>query len=182
MNISADGILGTAQKINQKRLSAKTQNTSAPVNEKSDSVQIKTQLSGRLGGIQGELRNAQDSLSQNQVIRDGLNQLATDLRNGGNNRQQILSDVRYNDRPVLADFLGEREITAEFVSARQSENRQMISEDMSAISRLQVETENIFATSLVPNTADVSENLAGSRQNPESISSLNADVVMRLTK
>ncbi|MFW6366311.1 MAG: hypothetical protein ACOC2H_07560 [Spirochaetota bacterium] len=181
MNISADGILGTAQKINQKRISAKNNQQSDAARGREDSVQIGSRLSGRLPAIQQDLREVQDSLSRNQVIRDGLSQLREDFQSGGNNVRMILADVQYNSRPVLQEFLGNETITGEFLTSRMNENTRMINDDVNRLSRLQVETENIFASSLVPNTADLSQDIAGSGR-PESISNLNADVVMRLTR
>ncbi len=182
MNISADGILGTAQKINQKRLSAKTEQKSPAENRQNDTVQISTRLSGRLNNLQQDLTSTQDSLSKNQVIRNGLERLLEDVRTNGNNRDRIIAEVQYNNQPVLADFLNNQQITEEYLTTRMNDNRQMINEDINRLSRLQVETENIFASNLVPNSADLSQNIAGSRQSAESISQLNADVVMRLTK
>lgn len=182
MNISADGILGTAQKINQKRQSAKSNQQSSAPKGKQDSVQIQTQLSGRLNNLQQDLRSTQDSLSAHQVVRDGLQRLMADVQAGGNGVDQIIDDVRYNDKPVLADFLGGQTVTEETLTQRMDENNKLISADLNQLSRLQVETENIFASNLIPDTSNLSQNISESNQSPDSISNLNADTVMRLTR
>jgi hypothetical protein len=180
MNISADGILGTAQKINQKRVSSQSNITAPQVQGKTDTVQIQTQLSGRLNTLQQELRTAQDSLSQNQAIREGLNLLMQDVQAGGSNVERILAEVRYNNRPILSDFLNNQEVTQEFLQSRIKDNSELIRENMNALSRLQIESENIFASNLVPDTNTVSRNLSGA--DADSLSKLNAETVMRLTK
>lgn len=182
MNISADGILGSAQKISQKRISARKDAGVGKNQSKSDNIEIGLQLKGRLNTMQGDLKSAQDSLSKNQVIGDGLARIYENLNNGESGVKAILDETTYNGQSVLAEYLEGNTITEEYLRERMADNRKAIVSDTDNILKLQVESENIFASSLVGEPDFNYENMISAQTDTSQLSQLNADVVMRLTK
>ncbi|MBN2435042.1 MAG: hypothetical protein JXK07_07225 [Spirochaetes bacterium] len=182
MNITADGILGSARKINQKRTSLSETSGPKSTAGKSDSVQIETRLNGRLDTLQADLKATQTSLTRNQIIHAGLKDLTEDFRKGGGRSAEIVSQVTYNGEQPLRELIGDNKLNEKFLDELMKGTVIRINKDIADLSRMQVESENIFASSLISDPSSRMTDMFQNNVSGESISSLNADVVMRLTR
>jgi hypothetical protein len=188
MKVSIDGILGSAQKINS-QLQLDEDNLAKKKKEvRSDSVNIGSRVNSRLDTIESELRDIQTSLTKNQIIRNGIDQLVSDGESGGSRREQILSDVRFNGNDVLREFIADY-TDLERLDEKSLQVNDNIAGDTSRLKRLQVEVDNIMASNLAgPDRADsLMKDISGvlsdlNAVNPASISQLNPDSVMKLIK
>ena len=188
MKVSIDGILGTARKINnQKELEDGNQNRKK-TDVKMDSVSIGTRINTRLDAMETEFREIQSSLTKNQIIRDGLDQLWADFRKGGQEQRNILNTVTFEGNPVLRGYVGET-INEQTLTEKRETNTGMINEDIGRIKKLQVELDNITASDLagrdrLQGIMSNVESVFGRSEirNIDSISNLRPDAVMRLIK
>ena len=185
MKVSIDGILGSAQRINnQRQLDDESQKKK---DVRMDSVSIGAKINSRLDSIESELRDIQNSLTKNQIVRDGVDQLEADYKNGGAKQKQILSEVTFNGSHVLRDFMGDGIFTGSFGEKLRQIN-EAINSDTGKLRKLQVEVDNITASNLAGEKTDRlmdSINNALSKTdkvNPAVISQLNPDAVMKLIK
>ncbi len=188
MKVSIDGILGTAQKINsQKELEENNPNKKRS-DVKTDSVSIGSRINTRLDAMETELREVQSSLTRNQIVRDGIDQLKADLLKGAPEQQNILNNVTFEGNRVLRGFVGEA-ITEQQLAAMMDTNGKLINDDVTRLKKLQVELDNITASDLVGQ--DRLKNIVSNIDsiftrsgvtNIESISTLRPDAVMRLIK
>jgi hypothetical protein len=188
MKISIDGILGTAQKINsQKELEENNQNKKK-ADVKVDSVSIGSRINTRLDAMETEFREIQSSLTKNQIIRDGIEQLWADFRKGGQEQQHILKNVTFEGDTVLNSFMGNT-VNEQSLTEKLDKNGNLINEDVGRIKKLQVELDNIMASDLVgrDRLSGIMSNVDSIFKRPEianidSISNLRPDAVMRLIK
>jgi hypothetical protein len=188
MKISIDGILGTAQKINsQKELEENNPNKKRS-DVKTDSVTIGSRINTRLDAMETEFRDVQSSLTRNQIVRDGINQLRADLQKGAPEQQIILNSVTFEKTPVLRGFIGEA-ITEQQLNAKMDANNKLINDDITRLKKLQVELDNITASDLVSQDRlkNIVSNVDSIFTRPgtaslENISTLRPDAVMRLIK
>jgi hypothetical protein len=188
MKVSIDGILGTARKINsQKELEEGNQNKKK-TDVKMDSVSIGSRINTRLDAMETEFREIQSSLTKNQIIRDGIEQLWADFKKDGQEQQNILKNVTFEGTPVLKGFVGEN-VTEQALNEKRDTNTNMINEDIGRLKKLQVELDNIMASDLVgrDRLSGIMSNVDSifSRSeitNIDSISNLRPDAVMRLIK
>ena len=67
MKITADGILGSAQKINNKR-QAEEGNKGAKKDIKTDSIILGKAINSRIETLEKEIKDIQTSLTKNQII------------------------------------------------------------------------------------------------------------------
>ncbi len=188
MKVSIDGILGTAQKINnQKELEENNPNKKRG-DVKTDSVSIGSRINTRLDAMETEFREVQSSLTRNQIVRDGIDQLRTDLLKGAPEQQIILNNVTFEKTPVLRGFVGEA-ITEQQLNAKMDVNNKLINDDVTKLKKLQVELDNITASDLVGQ--DRLKNIVSNvdsiftrsgNASIENISTLRPDAVMRLIK
>lgn len=188
MKVSIDGILGSAVQIKNQRQVDEDSLGKRKKEVRTDSVEIETRVNSRLDLIQKELKEIQTSLTKNQIIKDGIGQLRDDMGRGGENRARIMEDVRYDDRKVLHEFMGDT-VSGKILGAKEERVNGLILQDVSNVKRLQVEVENIMASDLAgPGTTDgIIKNIESAfaktnLKSLESISSLRADAVMRLIK
>ncbi len=148
MKIGINGILSTAINMkNQSNLheeSFKSDKTKA----KSDSVEIRSRLASRLSVIQDELKSLQSSLTRNQIIKEGINQLKEDIENENGKRDLILSQNKFENEYVLNDFLGDG-INYDKVVESGDRVEKLIEKDIGDLKALQIEIENITASNLV---------------------------------
>ncbi|HPV42421.1 MAG TPA: hypothetical protein PKX40_14680 [Spirochaetota bacterium] len=188
MKISIDGILGTAQKINsQKELEENNPNKKRS-DVKTDSVSIGSRINTRLDAMETEFREVQSSLTRNQIIRDGIEQLRTDLQKGAPEQKNILDNVTFEGNRVLRSFIGES-ITEQQISEKMEINSRFINDDVTRLKKLQVELDNITASDLVGqdrlknivSNVDTIFTRSGAAS-LENISTLRPDAVMRLIK
>lgn len=188
MKVSIDGILGTARKINsQKELEEGNQNKKK-ADVKMDSVSIGSRINTRLDAMETEFREIQSSLTKNQIIRDGIEQLWADFKKDGQEQQNILKNVTFEGTPVLKGFMAEN-VTEQALNEKRDTNTNMINEDIGRLKKLQVELDNIMASDLVgrDRLSGIMSNVDSifSRSeitNIDSISNLRPDAVMRLIK
>lgn len=186
MKITADGILGSAQKIsNQKK--NENESLSRGVKEfKTDSVSIGKIVNSRVESIENEIRDLQTSLAKNQSVNNGIDQLEKAV-NSGAKIENVLVNSTFNGKQVLRDFMGS-EITPEIIKARKEEIQALVKEDVNGLTRLQVELDNLIASDLTGGKkveslmADLNDFFKGNSANPDAISSLNADKVMKLIR
>jgi len=188
MKVSVDAILGSAVKINNQRQVDGETPDKRKKEVRSDSVSLSNRIDTRLDGIDREFREIQSSLTRNQIIRDGLEQLGADYGKGGQNQQQIMDTVTFEGNRVLRSFVGES-VTEEVLNVRNAKITEMISSDVDKLKRLQVELDNIMASNLA--VTDKTENIvsgidrAFAEVGPagiESVSRIRPDAVMRLIK
>jgi hypothetical protein len=188
MKISIDGILGTAKKINNQRELEESNFEKKKSGVKADSVSIGTRINSRLDAIETEFKEIQSSLTKNQMIRDGIEQLNNDLAADGRQQQNILKSVTFEGKEVLRSFVG-NEIAEPVLKTKRDYNAGLINSDVNRLKKLQVELDNITASNLAG--SDRLKNMMSnidsifSRSNManlENISSIKADAVMRLIK
>ncbi len=188
MKISIDGILGTAQKINSQKELEENNPNKRQSDVKTDSVSIGSRINTRLDAMETEFREVQSSLTRNQIVRDGIDQLRTDLQKGAPDQQAILNSVTFEGSRVLRSFVGEA-ITEQLLNSKMETNTQLINDDVTRLKRLQVELDNITASDLVGQ--DRLKNIVSNvdsifartgAASLENISTLRPDAVMRLIK
>ena len=189
MKITAEGLLGSASKINSQRGTA-SEKDKGSVGAKSDRADIASRIDSRLVSLQSELNETQTELSRNQIVKEGLNRLIDEFNKGGN-MKAVLDEVKFNDKKVLIDYLGDNgdALTMNILNEKNKEIDSLIVKDMNKLTKLQVESENIFASNLSKGSKHESvlgqisammENGGGNRSS--SISNLNPDAVLRLIR
>ncbi len=184
MKITAEGILGSAQKINnQRKLNENSDKSKADI--KTDSLSLGKALNSRIESIEREIKEIQTSLTKNQIIREGIDNLSKNTSPEA--MAEILQKTTYNGQKILQDFLG-KDITPSLLMSKREEIQKLINEDVNSLTRIQVETDNIAASnlasgkkfeSLVKNVNDIFKDAS---LNSGAISNLDADKVMRLIK
>ena len=183
MKISIDGLLGSAQRMNNRRQVEGENQKNKEV--RLDSVNIGSKINSRLDSIETELRDIQTTLTKNQIIRDGMDQLFTDQKHGGTNQKEILSEIKFNGSPILKEFIGGN-LQVEGFGNRLREINEAITSDTGKLKRLQVELENITASNLTgqDKTDSLMSNINGALAtvNPANVSHLNPDSVFKLIK
>ncbi|MBN2158310.1 MAG: hypothetical protein JW807_02865 [Spirochaetes bacterium] len=188
MKVSIEGILGTARKINNQKEQEESNLSRKKGDVKADSVSIGSRINSRLDTMETEFREVQSSLTRNQIIRDGIEQLRTDLMKGGAAQQQILDGVTFEGATVLRAFVGD-EISDSTITAKIEENTRLINSDITHLKKLQVELDNITASDLAGQDRAVKINsnidsifASSDMKNIEAISTIRPDAVMRLIK
>ena len=186
MKITADNLLGNAKRISSQRDSAgSTKEKNGTV--RTDRADIAHKVNARLDAVSGEMRSIQSSLSEHQLVKDGIDQIIEESKKG-NNVKQILNSVTYEGKKVLLDYLGGNgdDLTMQLLTAKNREVESKISNDTQKLMKLQVESENIFASSLSDGEKGAAVNdinrMIGENRNGPSLSHLNPEVVLRLIK
>ena len=188
MKISIDSILGSARKINNQRQIEEDGLSNRKKEIKSDSVSISRKVDTRLDKIETEFRDIQSSLTKNQILKNGMDELLTDLAKGGRNRDKIMDQVTFEGDKVLKSAMGGN-VTAPEVEKKSQEIVKSMDRDVTKLKKLQVEVDNIMASNLAGQ--DKVENImtnidsflgkAGAGK-LENLTSLNVDSVMKLIK
>jgi hypothetical protein len=186
MKITADNLLGSARRISTQRETSKDLGKGG--SERSDRAEIAAKIDSRLDAVSVELKEVQTDLSSKQAVKDGLGKLIEEFQKKGN-LSNLLNEVRFNDKKVLLDFLGNNadSLTMQLLSQKNEEIDKLISSDTKKLTRLQVESANIFASNLgnVEKTDQIMKNLNDSMISsgtPEGYSRLNPESVMRLIR
>lgn len=186
MQISIDGLLGSAQQINNRGKFQGEEHKQQAV--KTDTVSIGAKINSRLDSIESEIRDIQTSLTRSQIIKNGLDQLIEGSRSGANNAEQVLGQVTFNGAPALREFLAGDTDPSSF-GEKLRRITESITADTGRLRKLQVEVGNILASNLAGQTrADalsaMMESIISARDsiNPSQISNLNADAVMKLIR
>ena len=185
MKVTADGILGSAQKINNKKKTEDTELKQDTKSVKTDSVNIGRIINSRIEALGKEVKDIQISLTKNQIIRDGIEQLLTAPTS--DNAEKILNETTFNNSKILKDFVGTT-FTPQEIETKKSEVKTLISNDVNSLTKIQVEMDNIVASDLTGNRkvenlmAGVSETLKKTPSGLENISNLDAEKVMKLIR
>lgn len=189
MKVSIDGILGSARRMNsQLQIDDEAQGRGKAETPRADTVEIENRINSRLDAIQKELREVQTSLTRNQIIRDGMTRLDADMARGGQNARSILDETGFEGKKALREFVGDNPSPAG-MKAKLERVNVLIGEDMGRLTRLQIEVENIHASTLA-STGRAEDALKGIEAaftkapgtSLDSLSRVNADTVMRLIK
>ena len=151
MKVTSDGILGIAIELKNKRNIQDESSKGSKEKIKSDSIEIRSRLAQRLTTIQGELNNLQSTLTKNQIIKAGINQLTDDFDNGKNNAKNILNQVQFENKYVLSDFL-DNDVTYEKITSGNERVGKLIEKDIKQLKGFQIELENIAASNLADNS------------------------------
>lgn len=188
MKVSIDGILGTARKINSQKELEDNNSDKKKSDIKVDSVSIGGRINTRIDAMETEFREIQSSLTKNQIIRDGIEQLSGDLKKGGRDQQNILNTVAFEGKNVLRGFIGDT-VNEAVITDRMEKNATLINNDVNRLKKLQVEMDNIVASDLVgqDRMTGIMKNIdtlfsRSDMKNIENISTLRPDAVMRLIK
>jgi hypothetical protein len=188
MKVSIDGILGTARKINSQKELEENNNSKKKSDLKTDTVSICGRINTRLDAMETEFKEIQSSLTRNQIVRDGIDQLRNDLQKGAPEQKNILNNVTFEGNKVLYSFIGDS-INETNLNLKQEQNAGLISDNINHLKRLQVELDNITASDLggQDRLKSIMSNVESIFTRPgagslENISSLRPDAVMRLIK
>ncbi len=189
MKVSIEGILVSAKKINADRqIGEEGLNRRRGADVKTDSVEIENRLGYRLDLIQRELKDIQTSLTKNQVVRDGVDRLMSDFADGGRNTAAILEEAQFEGKKALRDFVGSG-VTPEVLTAKMERINALIAQDVTKLTRLQVEVENILASNLASSdrVGSVMRSIESALEKTDapalySLSRLSSDTVIRLIK
>jgi len=184
MKITADGILGSAQKINNKKKTDETELKQDTKNAKTDSVNLSRVINSRIEALGKEVKDIQTSLTKNQIIRDGIDQL---LAAPSGAADTILNETTFNNSKILKEFVGTT-FTPQEIESKKSEVKALISSDVNSLTKIQVEMDNIIASDLTGNKkvenlmAGVNETLKKTPAGLENISNLDAEKVAKLIR
>ncbi len=185
MKVTVDSLLGSAQKINNKR-KIDSNAVKADKNEvKFDSVSIGNKINARVESISREIAKLQTSLTEKQIVRDGLAQLQSGKLDDSS-VQEVLQNTRFNNERVLFDFI-QGKTDPENLSAKTAELEKLINADINEVRRVQVEVDNFVASNLSQGKfaklmADTGDLIGASGADVNAISNLTAEKVMRLVK
>ncbi len=186
MKVSIDGILHSARKINSERQTDESAQGAQKKGAGADSVSIGTRINSRLDAIETELKDIQSSLTKNQIVRDGLEKLVDDMNRGGARQQAILNEGVFEGKNVLRPYVGEAP-DAQVLQRKKEDNTRQIGQDVDRLRKLQVELDNMSASSLagqdraegmMKNMDSLFKNMAA--ENVSAVSRLRPDSVMRL--
>ena len=185
MKVSIDGILGSAQKLNNQRTQDDQSKSSKKGAEKTDSIDITKRIDRRLDNIETDFKASQTSLTKNQTIKEGLQQM---LQNADNEpkMKEIYDKTTFEGKAALKEAVKEPLNIDNLKDATNLIDRQ-INTDITQIKKLQVELDNIQAANLVDakKVEDAMKNvdeIFGEINNISSISTLRPDAVMKLIK
>jgi hypothetical protein len=148
MKIGINGILSTAINMKNQGNSAEDSQKGEKTKSKTDSVEIRSRLASRLGIIQDELKTLQSSLTKNQIIKEGIGQLKDDYESGNSKKDFIINQNKFENTYVLNDFLGEGFNYDKIINSGEKIDK-LIEKDINDLKALQIEIENIAASSLV---------------------------------
>ncbi|MCU0849289.1 MAG: hypothetical protein MUD12_15510 [Spirochaetes bacterium] len=187
MKVSIDGILGSARRLSGQKQVDDDVTDKKKEEIKGDSLTLGGRINSRLDSIDREFREIQSSLTKNQIIKSGIEQLL-DSSASSNDRQKILDNARFEGKPVLQEFVGS-ESSGDGLKKLLGKSAGLVDTDIERLKKLNVELDNIAASNLAgpDRTAGIAsgiESLISSIGQPgiESISKLRPDTVMRLIK
>ena len=104
MKVTVDGILGSAQNINNKKKTEETGLKQDTKSIKSDSVNISKIVNSRIEALGKEVKDIQISLTKNQILRDGIDNLLN--ASSAEATDKILNETTFNGKKILKDFVG----------------------------------------------------------------------------
>ncbi len=185
MKVTADGILGSAQKINNKKKTEDTQLKQDTKSVKTDSVNLSRVINSRIEALGKEVKEIQTSLTKNQIINEGMDQLLNASTPA--DTEKILNETTFNESKILKEFVKEA-LAPQEIASKKNEVKALISNDVNALTKIQVEMDNFIASDLTGNKkvenlmAGVSETLKKTPAGLENISNLDAEKVKNLIR
>jgi len=185
MKVTVDGILGSAQNINNKKKTEETGLKQDTKSIKSDSVNISKIVNSRIEALGKEVKDIQISLTKNQILRDGIDNLLN--ASSAEVTDKILNETTFNGKKILKDFVG-TDITSQSVELKKSDVKTLILNDVNSLTKIQVEMDNFIASDITGSKkvenlmAGVSETLKKAPAGLEYISKLDEDKVMKLIR
>jgi len=186
MKISADSLLGSAQKINNKKKLEEGSLNKENKDVKTDSLELSGKLNSRIETIEKEVKEIQTSLTRNQIMRSGLD-LIEESRAYGEKSSDILNNTTFEGSQILKEYLAGI-ATSDNVASGRIDIQNRINSDINRLTRVQVEVDNIIASDLTAGKkpenllADINTLFGRSGTSAESFSNLNAEKVMQLIK
>jgi hypothetical protein len=185
MKITADGILGSAQNLNNKKKSDEKDIKQDSVNLKNDSINIKNVINSRIEAIEKEVKDIQTSLTKNQIISRGIDRLIS--ASNQDTLNSIMNETLFNNNKILKDFVGTGLSAGDF-KLKKNEIDTLISNNLTSLTKIQVEMDNIAASNVTGNKkienlmVGINDTLKTTPVGIENISNLDAEKVMRLIK
>ncbi len=185
MKITADGILGSAQKINSKRKIDEAGNAGNKKDLKTDSLNLGKVINSRLETIEREIKDIQTSLTKYQIINEGIDNIQKN--NSPENVNQTLTNTTFEGNKILRDFLGE-DMNPAALETKKNEVKKLINNDINNLTKVQVEVDNIVASNLTGDRkvetlmADLNDIFKNTHANLDTISNLDVDKVMKLVR
>ncbi|MCU0821981.1 MAG: hypothetical protein MUC95_05845 [Spirochaetes bacterium] len=147
MKVSIDGILNSARRMKgQNHIEEDSFHKKKEKIEK-DSIEISQKINSRLLSIQKELNNVQSSLTRNQIIKEGIDLLISDIDRGSQRTDLILNELKFENEKILSNFVGVNPGREDLAVKRNIINN-YIDRDASSLKKLQIEVENIQASNL----------------------------------
>jgi len=184
MKITADGILGSAQKINNKRQTEEG-NKGSKKDIKTDSLTLGKAINSRIETIEREVKDIQTSLTKNQIIREGIDSIIKN--NTPENINQTLTASAFEGKQILREYIG-TDTNPSVLQMKKKDIENQINIDINSLTKVQVEVDNIVASNLagdkkaenlMANVNDIFKNVPA---NLDTISNLDADKVMKLVR
>lgn len=185
MKVTADGLLGSAQKINNRKKNEDALLKQDAGSVKTDSVNLSRVINSRIEALGKEVRDIQTSLTKNQIIHDGIEQLGSARSDG--DREAVLNETMYNNNRILKDFVGNNPSAAD-LELKKKEVKSLISNDIASLTKIQVEMDNIAASDIAGTKkienliSGVNETLKKTPSGFDNISNLDAEKVMKLLR
>ncbi len=185
MKVTVDSLLGSAQKINNKRKIEDGALKTGKTEVKTDSLSIGNKINSRVESISREIARLQTSLTEKQIVRDGLTQLQSGKLDDPS-IQELLDNTRFNNQRVLFEFI-DGKTDPENLSMKTAEIEKLITADMNEVRRVQVEVDNFVASNLSEGKfdklmSDTGELIGSSGADVNDISNLTAEKVMKLVR
>lgn len=186
MKVSIDAILQSAKQLKNTN-SVDEQKSGNKHKVSGDKVSLEHKVLARLDDLHNQIKDIQTTLSRYQVIDEGIRLIIEDNKNGGNNKQSIINSTLYNNRPVLKEYLGDSSAN-EYIVHKQEQVKNLITDSISHLNRLQVEFENIMAsdvarTAYIKDKVDAIDALIPRNvKNPSQLHHVHSDSVLRLVQ
>lgn len=186
--ISIETIIGSAQKINKQRTEQKNSNNQLEKNNV-DTVSISKKVNTQLDNIQKDLKSIQTNITDSQIIGNAINELREESSNQNPDYSSVLNNYSDSNKQLVMNYLGKEEITEKLLNEKQNSLEKEQNMNIARLKKLQIETENIFASNLA--ASDKADQvirtvetyfISGNMNAMNKLSTLNAEVVMRLTR
>jgi len=184
MKVSIDAILQSARQL-KSTINVDEHKSGNKNKVTGDKINIEHRVMARLDEIHNQIKDIQTSLSRYQVIDDGIRMLLDDKNQGGSNTQNIINTTLYNNRPVLKEFLGDS-YDENTIAHKKDNLKNLVTDSVTSLQRLQVEFENIVASDLARNVMlkdkidEINALIPRNFKNVQHLHNLDAETVKRL--
>lgn len=184
MKVSIDAILQSANQL-KSTINVDEHKSGNKNKVTGDKINIEHRVMARLDEIHNQIKDIQTTLTRYQVIDEGIRTLLDDKKAGNTSTQNIINSTLYNNRPVLKEFLGDNYDENSIVHKR-DQLKNLVTESISNLQRLEIEFENIVASDLARNVQlkgkieEINALIPRNVKNPQHIHYLDAETVKRL--